>query len=144
MLFDICYNHEFCVAYLLSDMGYDIWLGNARGNIYSRKHVAFDPDGDRIDRKRFWDFSWHQIGKIDLPTMIDYILQKTEYTKLHYFGHSQGTTTFFVMTSERPEYNDKIIAMYALAPIAFMSNVRSPLVRLGASFLEPLDVIELL
>lgn len=59
--------------------------------------------------------------------MIDYVLAKnTDFQKVHYIGHSQGTTAFFVMASERPEYNDKILMMNALAPIAFMSNCRSP------------------
>lgn len=41
------------LAYVLADHGYDVWLGNARGNVYSRKHVSFDPDNDR----EYWDFS---------------------------------------------------------------------------------------
>lgn len=116
-------------------------MGNARGNRYSRQHVSLDPDGRRRDRRRFWDFSWHEVGVIDLPVMIDYVLDHTKYQQLHYIGHSQGTTSFFVMTSELPDYNDKIIAMQALAPVAFMSNLRSPIVRAAAVFLNTLDVM---
>lgn len=72
--------------------------------------------------------------------MIDFVLQSTGFTQLHYVGHSQGTTSFFVMTSELPEYNDRIIAMQALAPVAFMSNLRSPMIRAAAVFLNTLDV----
>ncbi len=72
--------------------------------------------------------------------MIDYVLQQTGFEKLHYIGHSQGTTSFFVMASERPAYNDKILSMQALAPVAFMSNLRSPFVRAASYFLNTLDV----
>lgn len=72
--------------------------------------------------------------------MIDYVLDHTGFEKLHYIGHSQGTTSFFVMASERPAYNDKILSMQALAPVAFMSNLRSPFVRAASYFLNTLDV----
>lgn len=124
----------------MADLGYDVWLGNARGNRYSRQHIRFNPDGNRSNRRNFWDFSWHQVGVIDLPTMIDYVLDETDFPKLHYIGHSQGTTSFFVMGSELPAYNDKIIAMQALAPVAFMSNLRSPMIRAASVFLNSLDV----
>ena len=41
-------------AYILANAGYDIWLGNARGNSYSRAHVKLNPDTDR----EFWDFRY--------------------------------------------------------------------------------------
>lgn len=125
---------------MLADQGYDVWLGNARGNTYSRRHTSFNPDGGRKERSKFWAFSWHEIGTIDLPTMIDYVLEKTEHSKLHYVGHSQGTTAFFVMCSERPEYNDKIIMMNALAPVAYAKHISSPVVRALTPFLFTLDV----
>lgn len=97
------------LAYLLADAGYDVWLGNARGNTNSRKHQYLSPD-----HKDFWNFSWHEIGQIDLPAMIDFVLLNTGEKDLHYIGHSQGTTAFFVMTSLRKEMNAKIRTMHAL------------------------------
>ena len=61
--------------------------------------------------------------------MIDYVLEKTGNKKIFYIGHSQGTTTFFTMASELPHYNDKIVSMHALAPVAFCRNMISPPLR---------------
>lgn len=38
-------------AYMLADAGYDVWLTNARGNTYSKKHVNVSPEDES-----FWDF----------------------------------------------------------------------------------------
>lgn len=62
-------------------------------------------------------------GVYDLPATIDYVSSQTNYTKFHYVGHSQGMTAFFVMTSERPEYNEKFLLVTALAPVAYMTGV---------------------
>ncbi|GAB0092451.1 Lipase [Sergentomyia squamirostris] len=124
------------LAYLLADEGYDVWMGNARGNTHSRDHVTLNPD-----RRAFWDFSWHEIGVHDIPAMIDLALRVTGRDKLHYVGHSQGTTSLFIMLSLRPEYNDKILSAHALAPVAFMSNLRSPFVRAFAPFVDSLDTM---
>lgn len=106
-------------------------MGNARGNVYSRKHIKYDPDGSPEDRRRFWTFSWHEIGIIDIPEMLDYVLNKTKQEDLFYVGHSQGSTSFFVMCSERPEYNSKVKMMHALAPVAYMDNAISPVLRVA-------------
>lgn len=115
-----------------------MWMGNARGNYYSRTHVRLRPDA--IFNTDYWDFSWDEIGNIDVPAMIDYALQLTGNDRLHYIGHSQGTTTFFVMNSLRPEYNQKIISMHALAPSAYFANSQHLLLKAIAQFSNPLDV----
>ncbi|XP_071642183.1 uncharacterized protein [Temnothorax longispinosus] len=122
------------LALILADAGYDVWLGNTRGNVYGRKHLL--PD---IRRELFWDFSWHEIGVYDLPAMIDYILKITGRQKIFYLGHSQGTTSFFVMSSERPEYQDKIQAMFALAPVAYCARMDNPIMQFIARFSGPLE-----
>nr|XP_022912354.1 lipase 3-like [Onthophagus taurus] len=131
---------EKSLGFLLADMGYDVWMGNARGNTWSRKHVSLNPDGF-FDQRKFWAFSWNEIGMYDLPAMIDYILEVTNQNSLYYIGHSQGTTSFFVMGSERPEYNKKIRLMVALAPVAYMSHATNPFLQV----LSPLEgVLEVL
>ncbi|KAJ2954190.1 hypothetical protein O0L34_g2426 [Tuta absoluta] len=113
------------LAYVLADRGYTVWLGNARGNKYSSTHVNLT-----TAQPQFWKFSWEEIGLYDLPAMIDYILEDGQNKSLYYIGHSQGTTSFFVMASLKPEYNNKIRMMFALSPVAYMGHVRSPIVRM--------------
>ena len=75
----------------------------------------------------FVHYSWHEMGVYDLPAVIDYILNATGNQKLYYIGHSMGTTMFYVLMSERPQYNSKISAMFSLAPVAFLSHMTNPL-----------------
>ncbi|XP_047122208.1 lipase 3-like [Schistocerca piceifrons] len=123
-------------AYVLADAGYDVWLGNARGNTYSRNHTSFDPNSSE-----FWQFSWHEIGYYDLPAMIDHVLAQTGQSDIFYAGHSQGTTSFYVMASMRPEYNDKIRVMFSLAPVAYMNNLDSPLLQVVAQFVDQISFL---
>ncbi|EDW95163.1 lipase 3 [Drosophila yakuba] len=113
----LCSGPDNSLAYLLADAGYDVWLGNARGNIYSRNNVLIS-----LNSHKFWHFDWHEIGTIDIPAMIDYILADTGYDQIHYAGHSQGTTVYLVMLSERPEYNALIKSGHMLAPCAFFEH----------------------
>lgn len=110
-------------------------MGNARGNTYSRSHATINPSSSS-----YWKFSWHEIGYYDLPAMIDYIIEETRVPKLQYIGFSQGTTVFWVLMTTRPEYNNKISAMQALAPVAYLGNVKSPLIRFLGTFTNSLEV----
>ncbi|XP_045485220.1 lipase 3-like [Pieris rapae] len=112
------------LAITLANLGYDVWLGNCRGNFYSKDHVKLNATADA---KAYWNFSFHESGLYDLPATIDLVLKETGVEKLNTIGHSQGTTIFFVMGSLRPEYNDKINVLLALAPIAHLQNVPPPL-----------------
>jgi predicted alpha/beta hydrolase len=62
------------------------------------------------------------MGIHDLPAMTDYVQSNTGHEDLYYIGYSMGATMFFVFTSMKPEYNEKIHLMIALAPSTFMAN----------------------
>ncbi|RXG72376.1 hypothetical protein Avbf_05780 [Armadillidium vulgare] len=49
-----------------------------------------------------------------------------------------GTTVFFIMMSERPEYVDKIKASALLAPVVYMNNIKGVL-RPLANYAEQID-----
>ncbi|XP_045497523.1 LOW QUALITY PROTEIN: lipase 1-like [Colias croceus] len=103
----------FGLGFLLADKSYDVWMGNARGiNIYSNRNTGME-----TSEKKFWDFSWHEIGVFVVPAMIDHVLYITNNKKLIYIGYSQGNTAFLVMCSMRPEYNEKISLMISLSAL---------------------------
>ncbi|KAK5670802.1 hypothetical protein BDV3_005007 [Batrachochytrium dendrobatidis] len=99
------------LAITLAEAGYDVWLGNTRGNKYSCKHTSFKPNGER-----FWDFSMDQLALCDLPDSIEYILQVTGVSSLTYIGFSQGTAQGFAALSLSTKLNSQINLFIALAP----------------------------
>ncbi|XP_041969049.1 lipase 1-like [Aricia agestis] len=109
---------ERSLAYLLADAGYDVWLANFRGTVYS-SHENYTKNDCR-----FWEFSFHEHGKYDLPATIDKVLEVTGLPEILYIGYSMGTTTFFTMMSQRPEYNEKLIAFFALAPAVYLDSIK--------------------
>ncbi|XP_075975603.1 lipase 3-like isoform X2 [Anticarsia gemmatalis] len=113
------------LAYVLADEGFDVWMGNSRGNKHSIKHKTLN-----YTSAGFWKFTWEEIGLYDLPAMVDYILEETGRESLYYIGHSQGTTSSYVMLSMKPEYNAKVKILFSLAPEAWMGSVQSPIIKI--------------
>ena len=75
-------------------LGYDVWLGNTRGNTYSRNHTYLDTCSSCPE---FWSFGFDDSGLKDYSAEIDYILDKTGQSKVHFVGHSMGTTQLMVI-----------------------------------------------
>uniref|UniRef100_A0A673CFT6 Lipase n=2 Tax=Sphaeramia orbicularis TaxID=375764 RepID=A0A673CFT6_9TELE len=114
------------LGYVLADAGYDVWLGNSRGNTWSRKHRTLSPD--QVD---FWRFSHDEMALKDLPAVIDHILKTTEQEQIFYIGHSQGTTIAFMAFSTLPELASKIKLFIGLAPVATVAFTSSPMTKLS-------------
>ena len=131
-------------AFMAAHAGYDVWLGNSRGNTFSHAHVSLDPG---IDANEFWDFSWHEMGRSDLPAVINYIQHKTNYQKIAYIGHSLGTTQMFdeLATREDDFYADKISIFIALAPMTKIPNADSPIIDyIAQNYFNACDTADLL
>jgi lysosomal acid lipase/cholesteryl ester hydrolase len=102
---------ERCLPFVLVEQGYDVWLGNNRGNKYSKKSVRHSPTSND-----FWNFSIDQFAFHDIPDTIGYILNTTKQESLSYIGFSQGTAQAFATLSIHPSLNEKIDVFIALAP----------------------------
>lgn len=100
-----------CLPFLLVDQGYDVWLGNNRGNKYSKKSMHHAPT-----ENEFWDFSMDQFAFHDIPDSINYVLTTTGQPSLSYVGFSQGTAQAFATLSIHPTLNSKVDVFVALAP----------------------------
>ena len=100
-------------AFLFSDAGFDVWLGNSRGSYHSLGHVKYNYNTD----PQYWQFTWQHMADFDIPAVIPYVLKATNQKKLAYVGHSQGTLQMFAHLSDNPSFIDNISIFIALAPI---------------------------
>lgn len=63
------------LAFSLSKAGYDVFLGNARGTLYSLGHERLNYQKDN----EFWSSSMSELVMYDLPATIDYVLKLTGF-----------------------------------------------------------------
>ena len=117
---------EKILPFWLLDAGYDVWLGNNRGNKYSRKHSFISPE-----EPDFWDFSLDEYAMYDIPDTLTYIW--TFYggqKKITYFGFSQGCAQFLASLSLKPSLNEIINVFVGLSPALIPSNLNHPIFRI--------------
>ena len=56
-------NDDDSTAFGFANLGYDVWLGNNRGGLYSRKNTHFNPDMRQPDQAgKFFDYSFYEMG----------------------------------------------------------------------------------
>jgi len=126
------------LAFILADKGYDVWLGNNRGNTYSKRHVSYPTHS-----KQFWNFTYDEMARFDTPNTIEFVLEYTNQSELAYAGHSEGSIQMFALPTFRPDLVPKIAFFGGLAPVAFVHHQKSPLLTVLAA-LDVADIFELL
>lgn len=114
-----------CLPFVLVEAGYDVWLGNVRGNKYCQKHITLKPSS-----LEFWDFSLEETIQYDVPCMIDYVLGCCPaFEKLVYIGFSQGTTQGFAALSLIDHLNDKVSLLIGLSATTKPKGMTNRLVK---------------
>lgn len=99
------------LPFILHDLGFDVWMGNNRGNKYSTTHLYHPPKS-----AKFWDFSIDEFAFFDIPNSIEFILDFTQINKLACIGFSQGSAQMFAALSVNEYLNSKISHLIAIAP----------------------------
>ncbi|TDH67133.1 hypothetical protein CCR75_002314 [Bremia lactucae] len=125
----VCNFRNQSLAYVLADAGYDVWLGNNRGTTWSNQHVTYT-----TDNYEYWDFSWQEMALYDMPAMLHYVLNETQHATLSYVGHSEGTMQAFAGFSINQNLAKKVSFLGALAPVANVGHVSSPIFKLMSIF----------
>jgi len=119
-------------GFYLVNKGYDVWIGNNRGNKYSHKHV-----NPNISKKDFFNFSYDDLGYHDVKAFYNQVLTETKKDKLIYFGHSQGTSQMFVAGCDdltRDYIEEHTLKFFALAPVVFLNHMGSDVIDFTAKF----------
>ncbi|KAJ3642363.1 hypothetical protein Zmor_025158 [Zophobas morio] len=104
-------------AFYFVDKGYQVWLGNIRGSVYSRKHrnlTTRDP--------QFWTYNLDNIVENDLPALISFVYTKSGH-KVHYVGDSFGTTIGIMFASSHPKASSMLQSVFLLGPTVYVHNL---------------------
>ena len=117
------------LAYQLWDAGYDVWLGNFRGNTYSRGHL-----NQTMEERIYWRFTWDEHAQYDLPAMLRHVMEVSGAEDYFYIGHSMGTLSYFTACNYNAWLCNKTRLMVGYGPHTSVPHLSSPLFRFLARF----------
>lgn len=129
---------DVAVANQFANAGYDVWLGNNRGNKYSATNNHMTPSSDP---KHFFDYSFQDLGEYDLKTQIEQVLSVTGKMQLTYMGHSQGTSQmYYALATDQEWFKSRVNLFIAAAPIVRFKHIETK-AKLGITLMYPLEAI---
>ena len=115
------------LAKKLCDEGYNVYLPYIRGTQFSRSHL----DYDSTLNSNYWDFSFDEMAKYDLPAVVNYVKKRDNVEKVYYIGHSQGTLIYFLAYMNNPQFLENNIKKFvALGTVPNVNNAPHFLIKL--------------
>eukprot|EP01017_Pseudomicrothorax_dubius_P021576 TRINITY_DN2322_c0_g1_i1.p1 TRINITY_DN2322_c0_g1~~TRINITY_DN2322_c0_g1_i1.p1 ORF type:complete len:439 (-),score=71.32 TRINITY_DN2322_c0_g1_i1:160-1476(-) len=101
-------------AYVFANLGFDVWLPNMRGNIYSKNHTML-----RTDKRNFWTFTFQHSASYDLPVIFELVRRLNIARKVNVVALGEGALLLLAGLSDDPEsqISDSIQHIFLLAPI---------------------------
>ncbi|KAA8493166.1 putative lipase [Porphyridium purpureum] len=120
----VCRGKGHSLAFMLVDAGFDVFLGNVRGNKYGYKHVSLNAQS-----REFWDFCMDSMVKYDLPANLEACMRiSNNAPQIAYIGFSQGSALGFAAFSTNLELASKIALFCALAPSTRVNGLKPNLI----------------
>ena len=120
----------------LAKQGHDIYLGNARGNVYCLEHKWLDKNS-----KEFWDYSFQDM-RYDIKAFMEHIHNKTGKL-IHYISHSQGSVAMLAALADvdrdiAEAIDSKLHTFYCFSPVVYTKKTRMVAFKVGKVGIEPL------
>ena len=110
------------VALALHSRGYDVWMGNSRGNDFSSNHTKLSPSS-----KAFWNFTFEDMALRDDPAVVEYVASATGRS-MTFIGWSQGVTQFMIAAQDPPTaatLAHRVNLFVGLAPVTYLTHSKS-------------------
>lgn len=111
-----------CLAFMLSNNNYDVWLIDSRGVNLNNRNASVDTNF--FESQKFWKYSLDEQIFNDVPKLIDFVLEQTQTPKALLVTYSESTFFLFALLAAAPDYSPKIASLVALAPTVYVEHLR--------------------